>query len=130
MITSKLQYTFGMIGLSNYGSNFSKNEIEVGSNGRNQCNEVASPGDLPKSNVTSEYLFILEVNSRWKSKKVKRTITRYRSFFYMYYRNFSQFFNTFIFVSKNIVYIHWLSSLFIKFNNMSPPLVYNNSQVD
>ena len=119
-----------MIGISNDGSNCSRDEIQVSSNARNQYNEVTSPGDLPKPNVTSEYLFILEVNSRWKSKKDKRSITRYRSFFYMDCRNFSQFFNTFIFVSKNVVYIHWLSSIFIKFNNVSPPLQCNNSQVD
>ena len=116
-----------MIAISNDGSNFSRDEIRVSSNGRNQYILVTSPGGLPKSNVTSEYLFILEVNSRRKSKKVKRSITRYRSFFYMDYRNFSQIFNTFIFVSKTVVYIHWLSSTFIKLNKVSPRLGYSNS---
>ena len=80
---------------------------------RNNSN-ATSKKDLFKSNATSECLFLLEVNSKYKLKRNTKHPVRYRSFFYKNYIDCGSFHKALLVTSSHIVFASWLTILFPK----------------
>lgn len=80
---------------------------------RNNSN-ATSKKDLFKSNATSECLFLLEVNSKYKLKRNTKHPVRYRSFFYKNYIDYGSFHKALLVTSSHIVFASWLTILFPK----------------
>ena len=84
--------------------------------------KVTPREDLLKSNTISEYLFLLQVNSKYKLKRNTKLPVRCRSFFYKNYMDCGSFYKALVVTSSHIVYTNWLTILFPKPNKVSSGL--------